>query len=94
MMAMEVKRANCTGCGYCLLSCPQDAISSDGWAKVDEERCNDCNSCFFACPNRCLVPASSIEPPRASYRDRYDVVIVGSGRRGLTAAAWRAGEGR
>lgn len=91
---MKVKVENCTGCGYCLLSCPQDAISSDGWAKVDEDRCNDCNICFFACPNRCLVPTSPIELPRASYRDRYDVVIVGAGIGGLMAAAWLAKEGR
>jgi phytoene dehydrogenase-like protein/NAD-dependent dihydropyrimidine dehydrogenase PreA subunit len=91
---MKVNLENCTGCGYCLLSCPQDAISSDGWARVDEERCNDCNVCFFVCPNRCLIPVSPIEPPRADYRDHYDVVVVGAGLGGLMAAAWLAREGR
>ena len=91
---MKVKVENCTGCGYCLLSCPQDAISSDGWAKVDENRCNDCNICVFVCPNRCLISTSPIELPRASYRDHYDVVIVGAGLGGLMAAAWLAKEGR
>jgi phytoene dehydrogenase-like protein/NAD-dependent dihydropyrimidine dehydrogenase PreA subunit len=91
---MKVIREKCTGCGYCLLSCPQDAISSDGWATVDEGLCNDCNVCYFVCPNRCLVPASPIELPRASCRDRYDVVVVGAGIGGLMAAAWLAREGR
>ena len=40
-MAMKVNVENCTGCGYCLLGCPQDAISSDGWAKVDEDKTLD-----------------------------------------------------
>ena len=91
---MRVKVENCTGCGYCLLSCPQDAISSNGWARVDEGRCNDCNICFFACPNRCLIPIAPIELPRASYRARYDVVVVGAGIGGLMAAAWLARDGR
>jgi phytoene dehydrogenase-like protein/NAD-dependent dihydropyrimidine dehydrogenase PreA subunit len=91
---MKVNVENCTGCGYCLLSCPQDAISSDGWARVDEERCNDCNICYFVCPNRCLVPVSPIELPKAGYRDRYDVVVVGAGIGGLMAAAWLAKQGR
>ena len=91
---MKVKVENCTGCGYCLLSCPEDAISSDGWARVDEDLCNDCNVCFFVCPNRCLVPASPIAPTRASCRDRYDVVVVGAGIGGLMAAAWLSREGR
>lgn len=89
---MKVEVKNCTGCGYCLLSCPQDAISSDGWAKIDDERCNDCNICYFVCPNRCLVPASPVELPKANYRDRYDVVVVGAGIGGLMAAAWLAKE--
>ena len=75
---MRVEVENCTGCGYCLLSCPLDAISSDGWARVDEDLCNDCNVCFFVCPNRCLErergsspccrPALSTSGTRAKYR--------------------------
>lgn len=91
---MKVKKEDCTGCGYCLLSCPQDAISSDGQARVDQDRCNDCHICYFVCPNRCLIPASPIKLPRANYRDRYDVVIIGAGIGGLMAAAWLAKEGR
>ena len=77
-----------------MLSCPQDAISSDGWARVDEDRCNDCNICYFVCPNRCLVPASPVELPKANYRSSYDVVFVGAGIGGLMAAAWLAKTGR
>ena len=68
---MRVERENCTGCGYCLLSCPEDAISSDGWATVDEDRCNDCNACSIAdtCPSRAIrrVPARTPYLLKASH---------------------------
>jgi len=90
---MRVQRQRCTGCGYCLLTCPEEAISSDGWANIDEAKCTDCNLCFFVCPNDALVTDTPLEVPKPQLRGRYDAVIVGAGIGGLMVGAALAKEG-
>ncbi len=42
---------SCTGCDFCLLSCPEGAIRKvDGSYQVDGERCTLCRLCAVACP--------------------------------------------
>ncbi|HIQ05936.1 MAG TPA: FAD-dependent oxidoreductase [Anaerolineae bacterium] len=84
---MQVNQSCCTGCGYCALICPYDAIVSDGWAYVHPDRCTDCNICLAACPNNCLLPVVPPRPRQADWGSDYDVVIVGAGLGGLMAAA-------
>ena len=91
---MRINRETCTGCGYCLLICPFDAIRSDGWAAIEDEACTDCNLCAFACPNDCFVPEVPVEARQAEYGDHYDVAVIGAGIGGLMTAAWLAREGR
>ncbi|MCJ7619244.1 MAG: FAD-dependent oxidoreductase, partial [Anaerolineae bacterium] len=90
---MDVSRERCTGCGYCLLTCPAEAIESDGWASIDEESCTHCNLCAGVCPNDAILSDSALGHPRHDYQSRYDVVIIGSGIGGLMTAAALAKEG-
>jgi phytoene dehydrogenase-like protein/NAD-dependent dihydropyrimidine dehydrogenase PreA subunit len=90
---MELLRDRCTGCGYCLLSCPMEAISSDGWASIDDEKCTQCGICAAVCPNDAILSDTLPEEPRPKYERRYDAVIIGSGIGGLMAAAALAKNG-
>lgn len=43
-------REKCTGCGSCILVCPNDAIRLvDGKAVTDQEACNGCGTCVKNC---------------------------------------------
>ncbi len=68
------------GCGYCLLTCPEEAISSGGWAAIDEAKCTDCNLCLSVCPNDALVAARPVKVAKPKVHGRYDA--VGSGAAG------------
>jgi phytoene dehydrogenase-like protein/NAD-dependent dihydropyrimidine dehydrogenase PreA subunit len=91
---MKVEKAECTGCAYCLLSCPTGAITSDGWATIDQEKCTLCGLCPSVCPNDAIVGDFLVEGPRHDYQPAYDVVIIGSGIGGLMTAAALAKDGR
>lgn len=84
---MELFRDLCTGCGYCLLSCPAEAIASDGWASIDEEKCTQCGVCPTVCPNDAILSDTPPQGPAPRYEQSYDVVIIGSGIGGLMTAA-------
>jgi phytoene dehydrogenase-like protein len=76
------------------MTCPYDAIVTDGRARIIEEKCTDCNLCVHACPNDCLVPEKPIKTRRQPVADQYDVVIIGAGIGGLMAGAALAQAGR
>jgi ferredoxin len=44
----------CTGCGICIDSCPEEALSVNGSAAIDPGRCTGCGACTVACPNEAL----------------------------------------
>lgn len=93
---MQLIEERCTGCGYCVLVCPYDALKSDGWAEIVPANCTDCNLCVYACPADCFVPEP--ETPLKLYtprlKQKYDVVIIGSGIGGLMAGVALARAGR
>jgi phytoene dehydrogenase-like protein/NAD-dependent dihydropyrimidine dehydrogenase PreA subunit len=91
---MQILKDLCTGCGYCILVCPYEAIVSDGWASVLESNCTDCNLCYYACPSDCFLPDVSLKPYAPRTRARYDVVVIGGGIGGLMAATALAQAGR
>lgn len=93
---MNLITDRCTGCGYCVLVCPYDALTSNGWVELIPANCTDCNLCVYACPNDCFAPAPAtpLKPYRPRVSDEYDVVIIGSGLGGLLAGAALARTGR
>jgi len=91
---MQLLKEKCTGCGYCVLVCPYDALQTDGWAKVIPAKCTDCNLCVYACPTDCFIP----QKPQRSYtpfvKANYDVLVIGSGIGGLMSGAALAQAGQ
>ena len=93
---MQLITDRCTGCGYCVLVCPYDALQTNGWAELIPANCTDCNLCVYACPSDCFI--SEPDTPARSYspriKDLYDVIVIGSGLGGLMAGAALAQAGR
>ena len=50
-MDFGVNTDNCTGCGYCVESCPMSCMSfKNGVAYIDDEQCIRCGHCADMCP--------------------------------------------
>jgi digeranylgeranylglycerophospholipid reductase len=84
-----VDRQRCGYCGGCVSLCPVEAIALAETRLVLDQTCTDCGLCLGACP----VGALSLEGQEAkrgrqslALQRRYDVVVVGAGPAGSTAA--------
>jgi phytoene dehydrogenase-like protein/NAD-dependent dihydropyrimidine dehydrogenase PreA subunit len=93
---MQILRELCTGCGYCVLVCPYDALETNGWAELIPANCIDCNLCVPACPADCFVPEpdTPLKSKNPLIKEEYDIVVIGSGLGGLMAGAALAQAGR
>lgn len=64
MLTIEVDR--CDGCGVCVQTCPQGAISLvEGIARIDSSLCTECRACVEACPTGAIqvaMPIAQREP--------------------------------
>ena len=50
-MAVVTFTAACTGCGACLLTCPEHAIRPvGGRLEARDDRCTGCAECIEICP--------------------------------------------
>jgi len=47
----KVKASECTACGLCADVCPQDAITVNDVAVIDQDACVDCGACVDECPS-------------------------------------------
>jgi ferredoxin len=64
---IEIREAECTGCGLCRRVCKAGCIDTDG-KTVDMSRCVGCFNCFAACPTRGIVYAG----PEQSRREQRE----------------------
>lgn len=94
---IDILGANCTGCSYCVLGCPTEAISLQinqrAVPVIDSLICTECGECIYLCPNN-VFSAPALEHPPLKVNDRYDAVVIGAGIGGLMTAAGLAKAGK
>lgn len=72
-MLVRIDTEECIGCGACVPTCPEEAITLDDEAVVvhlDEERCEGCLDCIEICPVDAIAPLGEdgepVQKPRAA----------------------------
>jgi len=79
---LKVRRNLCRGCGLCVESCPQQAISIvSTTAKINQYRCNQCYICLDVCPQGAIMefkPVSKreLQATVIGLKDRTEDIIV------------------
>jgi len=90
---IQIDHQRCGYCGSCISVCPVEALSlSDAYLTV-AERCTSCGRCVAACPVTALSLPEAQAGPATPLRHHYDVVVVGAGPAGSTAARYAAQAG-
>jgi len=51
----KVIESECVSCGACADVCPQDAITIDDVAVIDQDKCVDCGACVDECPSGAIT---------------------------------------
>ena len=60
---LTVDESLCKGCGKCVKSCPQGAITLiDKKAHIDPALCRGCGICMRVCPNGAIKPVGAEVP--------------------------------
>jgi ferredoxin len=58
MNVVKVNTEKCSGCSYCVIGCPQEAIAlnvkKEAIALIDKSKCTDCEECISLCPNNAI----------------------------------------
>ena len=50
-MSIYLDEEKCTGCGICVSSCPEQAITIENdLAIINQQKCTDCLQCMYDCP--------------------------------------------
>jgi digeranylgeranylglycerophospholipid reductase len=90
---VTVDAARCTYCGGCVSVCPVDAIHLAETRLVIGDACIECGLCVAACPVGALSDTETGRPETDEQvrGTRYDLIVVGAGPGGSTAA-WQAAE--
>jgi digeranylgeranylglycerophospholipid reductase len=89
-----LRRELCTYCGGCVSMCPAGALLlAETRLVIDQELCTECGLCIGGCPTAALsLEPGPSSPPKLVRRD-YDIVVVGAGPAGATAARFAAERG-
>ena len=53
-MPVRVINDDCVSCGACQDVCPENAISMNEVAVIDQSKCVDCGACIEECPNNAI----------------------------------------
>jgi len=87
---ISIDESRCCYCGGCVSVCPADALYLAETRLHVQEDCLDCGECIAACPTGALrlTPASTAQ--QRPCRRSYDLVVVGGGPAGATAARFAA----
>lgn len=97
-MSYMIDQPNCSGCHRCRVECPVGAIrfkNAKYW--IDPEKCISCGHCAEVCHNEAISnPDAPITPvtTHGTTELSCDVLVVGAGASGLSAAARAAEAGR
>ncbi len=49
-----INKEKCSGCSYCVLTCPVGALSSYYTVEVND-KCTGCKICLYNCPNYAIL---------------------------------------
>ncbi|HEY9077751.1 MAG TPA: FAD-dependent oxidoreductase [Anaerolineaceae bacterium] len=89
-MTIQIHANACSGCNYCTISCPAEAISlkiSDiAFPIIAQDLCTSCGECLYFCPNN-VFEAPELAAPPVKLDRSYDVIVIGAGIGGLMTAA-------
>src|SRR4030042_6778752 len=94
---INIEESHCTGCNYCMIGCPSEAISLQIGHRavpvIDSQICTECGECLSLCPNN-VFSAPELESPPQPVQESYDAVVIGAGIGGLMTAAGLAKAGK
>ncbi|HEY91586.1 MAG TPA: 4Fe-4S binding protein [Dehalococcoidia bacterium] len=96
-----IDSSRCNGCGSCVQSCPQGAITLSGdLAVIDQELCIRCGSCVTVCPGNAISEKLPVHSPVRDTVPLYAEasngggIMRGRGWIGLRHQRWGRGGGR
>jgi digeranylgeranylglycerophospholipid reductase len=88
---LSLRRELCTYCGGCVSVCPARAlVLAETLLVIDHELCTECGLCVGACPVGALSREPETRTAPMQGQSAYDVVVVGAGPAGATAARFAA----
>jgi phytoene dehydrogenase-like protein/NAD-dependent dihydropyrimidine dehydrogenase PreA subunit len=96
-MNITTETSRCTGCSYCIVTCPTHAITlqveNRAWPVIDQQACIRCGECLYICPNGVFSDPDLVAPP-VELENEYDAMVIGAGIGGLMTAAGLARAGK
>ncbi|MFW6140203.1 MAG: DUF362 domain-containing protein [Acidobacteriota bacterium] len=65
-MSIYLDEEKCTGCGICVSSCPEQAVTiENNLAIIDQQKCTECLQCMYDCPLDAIYQVLDKETPSA-----------------------------
>lgn len=84
---VHVTHDRCAMCGSCISVCPVEALTLNETRLRVDPACTGCGQCVTACPMGALsLDVATPSPSVMSCQAQYDVIVIGAGPAGSTAA--------